>query len=283
MTSLELVAGDLSPLEEQALRRVFTRGERAWRRLAGSGGSGAIRLELAAEALFPTTDAPLWGEPARVSANGDEIRLDHAVFQAIVEPQRSRLRLYRDTSEAFPLEIALRTTLCALMPAAGGLPLHAAGVVAGAGLVFFGPSGAGKSTLAACSPFDVVSDELVAVAGEPWSLVESGFFGALEPASDDRRREDVPLVALFELEKLPDFQLTRLSPRTAARRMLGSLLVPPAPGPWRAALATLARLTEQVPVYRLGWKREEPPWNRLSEALPELEIPSALSVEANVV
>lgn len=268
----DLVAGRLSPLEERSLRRVSERGASTWRRLTGEGG--AIRLEIVEDPLFAVADAPPWGEPARVAAHGEGVQLAHAVFQAGIDPT-GLVRLYRETSEAFPLEITLRTALCTLLPGAGGLPFHAAGVVAGGGLLFFGPSGAGKSTLAGSSPFAVVSDELVAVVGEPWALVESGFFGELESAEASGLDDETPLAALFELEKAPEFRLARLSPGAAARRLLASLLVPPAPAPWRAALAALARLTERVPVYRLGWRREEPPWKRLSAALPELGIPPA--------
>jgi hypothetical protein len=158
--------------------------------------------------------------------------------------------------------------MMARLPVIGGLPLHAAGVVVeGRGVAFFGPSGAGKSTLAATAPFPVLSDELVALApGAPFQLVRSGFWGE---GGESGPAGPAPLRALVDLAKGPAFRLTRLRPAEAAGRVLASTPVPLAPPLWSRALAVVAALVGQVPVYRMEWTPAEPPWERLAGALSE--------------
>jgi hypothetical protein len=149
--------------------------------------------------------------------------------------------------------------MCCRLPLAGGVALHAAGVVVdGHGVVFFGASGAGKSTLAGTSPHPVVSDELVAVAGNPFELRRTGFWGAL----DERRGAPpaAPLAALVELDKGPRLELEPLDAATAFRRLLPVVVLPPAPELWRQATAVVARLVATVPVLRMAWHPAQPPW-----------------------
>jgi hypothetical protein len=110
-------------------------------------------------------------------------------------------------------------------PLVRALPLHAAGVaLPSGGVAFFGPSGAGKTTLSSCSPYPVLSDELVvARLGEPATLIRSGFWGegSGPPVSP------APLTALVELGKGPRFTLERLRPTEALRRLDESPSAPP--------------------------------------------------------
>ena len=217
---------------------------------------------------------PPWNEPAPPGdggttvegADGGRVRLRHARFLAEIDAFGGSARLYRRTDLDFALALTLRTALVARLPAVGGLPLHAAGLVLeGAGVAFFGVSGAGKSTLAALAPGAVLSDELVAVVpGAPFSLAASGHWGTLQGRA---RTDIVPLRALVELAKGPSFRLERLGPREAVRRLAGVTMVPPSPALWNAALAVAGRLVTTVPVYRMTWSPEAPPWEELSVAL----------------
>ena len=214
-------------------------------------------------ALFPQ-----W-EPAVQRWSGGRLLCSHRSFTAEIDPFSGRVRLHRREERAYPLETVIRTTMMARLPLLGGLPLHAAGVVVeGRGVAFFGPSGAGKTTVASTSPFPVLSDELVAVApGRPFDLVRSGFWGE-GPASG--RTGPAPLSLLVDLSKGAALRLTRLRPAEAAGRVLASVPVPLAPPLWSRALAVVAALVRELPVYRMEWAPAEPPWERLAGVLAEV-------------
>ena len=213
-------------------------------------------------ALFPQ-----W-EPAVQRWSGGRLRCSHRSFTAEIDPFSGRARLHRREERAYPLETVIRTTMMARLPLLGGLPLHAAGVVVeGRGVAFFGPSGAGKTTVASTSPFPVLSDELVAVApGRPFDLVRSGFWGE-GPASG--RTGPAPLSLLVDLSKGAALRLTRLRPAEAAGRVLASVPVPLAPPLWSRALAVVAALVRELPVYRMEWAPAEPPWEGLAGVLSQ--------------
>jgi hypothetical protein len=238
----------------------------------------AFRLELVDEPPWPGADLDAFADaaPALVSAAGGGLRVTHRRFAAAIDLGTGSGRLLRRREHGGAVEIVLRVALSARLPATGTLPLHAAGLVLdGRGVVFFGPSGAGKSTLSALAPGPVLSDEFVAVTLAPPTLRSTGFWGELDqpvlpPA-------EVPLAALVELGKGPAFRLERLRPVLALRRLLGVLMVPPHPGPWRAAMALAGEAAKTVPVYRMEWTPTGPPWESLREALalptPRMTLP----------
>jgi hypothetical protein len=231
-------------------------------------GASAFELTLVDEP--PWTEAAVEalpdGEPARVTAAGGRLRITHRQFLGEIDPARAKGRLYRSEADGGALEIALRVALTATLPGRGVLPLHAAGtVVDGAGLAFFGPSGAGKTTVARLWPGAVLSDELVAVGSEPPTLIPTGFFG--EMAGGRGPSSPAPLAALVELARGTAFRLERLDASTALRRLIGSILVPPLAAPWREAVTAAHRLSMAVPVYRMEWTPETPPWDELRRAL----------------
>lgn len=188
-----------------------------------------------------------------------------AAYRGEVVPATGTARLVRREGGAEPLHVLLKVALSCALPLSGGLLLHAAGIAVPSGtLLFFGPSGAGKSTLAATSPFSVLSDELVALLGPPpFRGAATGFWGTLPEPQDVAPEGEVR--ALVELAKGPRFELERLSPRTALRRLLGVALMPPVPAVWSAALAVLGNAADTVPAWRMSWSPEEPPWDRLLE------------------
>jgi hypothetical protein len=232
------------------------------------GSQDAVRIELVEAPPWTSGDAalfPQW-EPAVQRWEGGRLLCSHRSFTAEIDPFSGSARLHRREERAYPLETVIRTAMMARLPIAGGLPFHAAGVVAhGQGLLFFGPSGAGKTTLAATSPFPVLSDELVAVRpGRPFDLVRSGFWGE-GPAG--ARPDPAPLALLVDLARGPALRLTSLSPAEAAGRLLASVPVPHSPLLWSRALAVVAELVARVPVWRMEWTPAEPPWERLASLL----------------
>ena len=231
-----------------------------------------FHIELVGVAPWTSDDPalfPQW-EPAVQRWSGERLLASHRSFVAEIEPFASRARLFRREERAYPLETVIRTAMMARLPLAGGLPLHAAGVVmSGRGVAFFGPSGAGKTTLAATSPVPALSDELVAIApGRPFSLTRSGFWGEGRPRQSPA---PAPLALLVDLAKGEAFHAERLRPAQAAGRVLASVPVPHAPLLWQHALAVVAELVGRVPVVRMEWSPAAPPWVPLASLLAELE------------
>jgi hypothetical protein len=227
-----------------------------------------FRLSLVDEAPWPGADPASYPDhaAAEVRAVRGRLRVTHRRHLAEIDVEALEGRVRRPAPEDGGVEIALQVALCARLPSLGLLPLHAAGLVLDtAGLAFFGPSGAGKSTLAGLAPETVISDELVAVAAEPATLVPTGFFG--EMGRGRGLPAPAPLAALVELGRGAVFRLERLAPDRAFRRLLGVILVPPLPRAWSDALALAGRVTREVPVYRMEWAPEDPPWDRLRAAL----------------
>jgi hypothetical protein len=241
----------------------------------GQGPEGALepcRLRIVSERPYSPRPGPPTSPlaPAEFEYEGDLVRLGREDFAAEIDPTRRECRFFRAAGGGLTIQIALKTTMACVLPLSGGVVLHSAAVDAhGEGLAFFGPSGAGKSTLSALSPFPVLSDELVALSPGPvFSVQASGFWGTLDRA--DAPRGAVPLRAVFALEKGPRFLAGHLSASDAVRRLLGSTLVPSSPPLWRAALSALGELVRSVPVFRMEWTPDEPPWERILALLAEV-------------
>ncbi len=259
----------LIPDERNALARISRqgvgRGERAL----------PFHLRLVAEPPWTSADPTPFadGDPAAIDWVDERVRVTHARFLAELDPIGRSGRLFRRSRGRGALEVTLRTVLCSRLPFEGGLPLHAAGIVAeGQAVAFFGVSGAGKTTLAGLSPHPLLSDELVAAVAlgsgtgrAPFALAASGFWGTGE--QDRRSEKPWPLAALVELAKGARFRLDRLEPRVAIARLVRVILVPAGPPLWSAALAVLGRLVREVPVYRMSWSPGRPPWAELCELL----------------
>lgn len=216
---------------------------------------------------------PRRGETARVetargqASKAESIRILHADFRATVDVDPPEARLYRPGSDALGLLTTLRIATAARLPVAGGLLLHAAGLVTGdRALVFPGVSGAGKTTLAEASPWAVLSDELVAVVPAP----QGGFLAAPTPFRSPSSRETAdaaPLHALIGLAQEPAFRLTALDRGAAFRVLIANAAVPCATGPWKNALAAMAAISGHVPAFEMGWSPTAPPWALLAEAV----------------
>jgi len=254
---------ELTAADHSALTRLATPGA-----AQAASAATAFRIELDTDGDWgrAAREAHLDATPALVETLAGRVRVTHRRLFAEIDMAARCARVARPQSGGLGIDVALRTALCVALPFNDGLPLHAAGlVVEGRGVAFFGPSGAGKSTLSAACPWPVLSDELVAIFGDPPRLVATGFWGTEE--RDARAKGSHPLAALVELVKGERFEMTRLSPTAAVRRLVGVIPIAADADLWQHALAVLARLIKSVPVYRMSWTPAQPPWAPLSAAL----------------
>jgi hypothetical protein len=215
---------------------------------------GAHDFDLTVEDAPPHSTAPD-GEPATIHVDDDLVRVDHARFDATIDPfgRRVMLRCVEE-DRLFATEITVRAAMSALLPLEGGVLLHSAGIVIGErGVAFFGPSGAGKSTLSSLVDAPVLSDELIAITrdGDDFFVRATGFWGEMEerPFIDHA----YPLVHLVELSRGDDVAFDALSMRETARALVGVTVVPPHARLWRAALPIVNALS-RVASSRLRWK-----------------------------
>lgn len=227
-----------------------------------------VALETGGSATASVADGP--AGPAHVAWNGESLVLTHPAFEAVIDATVSTAVVRRHGDDPTGLVTTLRTALSARLPLEGGLVVHAAALERrGRGLVFFGPSGIGKSTLAQRSPWRVLSDELAAVlprhGGGPPRVSSAAFPG---PQPVGRRSAYAPRLACFiELAQGPRFHLERLERGTALRRLLGSIVVPPGPPLWSAALKVAGDLVRETPCYRMAWSLDASPFELLEAGL----------------
>jgi hypothetical protein len=266
VTAPRLLVDEEAPLSP-AEREVLAHPPAQW--LGSLPDEPAYRLSVAREPPWALPDGPPAADrvPARLQAIDGRVRVLHRRFQAEIDPHARVISFYRREPAAGGLAVAMRTALACQLPLSASLPLHAAGVLLkGQGLVFFGPSGAGKSTLAATFDGPVLSDELVAVGGEPFRLWSTGVAGTLGERGSTAGSG--PLWALVELAKADRFELQTLPAAVARQRLLQVIQVPLDARLWSAALAVLGRLLRSVPVYRMAWSRSEAPWDALRSLVP---------------
>jgi hypothetical protein len=244
-----------------------------WRlidRLAAQGAATPPACEFAVELVERVEAAcalprPSEGAPAAVHVRNGRVLLSQHRFAAELDPENLRGRLAREKGNASGLAVTLRVAAACFLPGSDALPLHAAAVVvAGSGVVFVGVSGAGKSTLARTSPWPVLSDEEVVLRGpQRWRVEASPLLRGHASVT----RASAPLHAVLDLEKSDTLELSRLSSAEALRRIARVVLVPAHASVWSETLRALCRLVESVPVYRLAWARQRPPWGELEALL----------------
>ena len=253
---------------------LFPAEREAVARLDGDDAEDAqppFRIELVPAPPWTSEDPalfPQW-EPAVQRWRDGRLLCSHRSFTAEVDPFGAHARLHRREERAYPLEAVVRTAMMARLPLVGGLALPRRGrrrATAGASSSS-GPRGPGRRPSprrrpSRCSPTS--SWRWRRVARSTWSGRASGAQGARAP-----RTERTPLALLVDLAKGPALRLTRLRPSEALGRVLGSAPVPLALPLWSRALAVVADLVERVPVYRMEWTPDEPPWERLLSVLAE--------------
>ncbi|HEX8172985.1 MAG TPA: hypothetical protein VF824_20800 [Thermoanaerobaculia bacterium] len=194
------------------------------------------------------------GEPAQIRVDGDRVVVQHARFDASIDPFTRAISVdCSDDDRPFADAIVERTALSCFLPLAGGLLLHSAGVVIGGRAVaFYGRSGAGKSTFASLVDAPLLSDELIAIErrGDAFVARASGFWGELE--SRAATAGSFPLHALVELGRGDDVALEPLNAREAMRALVAVAVVPPHPALWRAVMPIIEALAK-LRALRLRW------------------------------
>ncbi len=234
--------------------------------------NSAFQLTVRRQSPWPTEKGlHAGGAAAQITASQGNLLIHHRDFLASLDIHQGRGSLTRKTPLGFPLEICLRTALCALLPLNGGLALHSAGlIIDGAGLVFFGPSGAGKTSLAMATAFQVLSDELIAVSGAPLKLHSSGFWGEMG-GEDKVFKREAPLIALVELAKSDAFSMTRLTTAQGLHRLIKVMVLPLEATLWKSGIRVLAGIVDQVPIWRMGWSTKNSPGPELEAFVRKLK------------
>jgi hypothetical protein len=241
---------------------------RALRRLAGDHVEGRdFTLRITDTAPPKTKDAPRDGEPAAITTDGSRILVVHERFAGWIDPQSYEAEVFRgETTEAFAIEIVLRTALGCRLPQESGVLLHSAGIVIdGSAYVFYGISGAGKSTLAGFMK-NVLSDELVALRHDAngFTARATGFWGTLDSA--EAPAGAYPLRAAIELSRGDGVSLETLSVAEARRKLLLVAVVPPQQELWTATLRVIDDLA-RVTAFQLAWTPSEENATRVIEML----------------
>lgn len=203
------------------------------------------------------------GEPAAITAEGARVRVAHARFAAMIDPLSYRASLHRrDRSNAFAIEVVLRTALGCRLPLESGLLMHTAGIVIdGGAYLFYGVSGAGKSTLASFMQ-SVLSDELVAV--QRGFARATGFWGTLDAIDAPGGR--YPLRATIELGRHEGLALTTIDAKAARKALLLVAVVPPQQQLWMKTLEVIESLA-RIPAFRLEWMPSRENAERIVTAL----------------
>jgi hypothetical protein len=169
---------------------------------------------------------------------------------------------FRGVRHEYALDSLLRVLLSVTLLPRRGFLLHAATVVRnGRAYVFTGRSGAGKSTVAALSPPGAaLTDEisLLRFSDGAWRAHGTPFWGAFRAAGSNRR---VPVAGIYSLTKAPEDRLERLPVKQALRALLPNVLFfSTSPRENETLLQLLADATEQIPVYRLRFRRHAAFW-----------------------
>ncbi len=163
------------------------------------------------------------------------------------------------------VEYLLRVAFALLAFEAGGLMLHAAGIVRGKqAYLFFGHSGAGKTTIARHSTDAdaiVLNDDLVILRPKPsgWQAYGTPFWN---PTQTRPSSHDAPLGALFQLVQDRQVFLEPLSPSKAIAELVANVPVIPAdPARGLSLLQRISDVVQCTPVQRLHFLPDSSFWN----------------------
>ncbi len=162
----------------------------------------------------------------------------------------------------FALDSLLRILLSVMLLPRRGFLLHAATVVRDdRAYIFAGRSGAGKSTVATLSPSGgVLTDEisLLRFSGGAWQAHGTPFWGEFRAAGSNRH---VPVAGIYALAQAPEDRLERLSIKQALRALLPNVLFFESSNrQTQHLLQLLAEASEQIPIYRLYFRRHARFW-----------------------
>jgi hypothetical protein len=169
------------------------------------------------------------------------------------------------------LDYFVRVAVAVLAFEAGGMLLHAAGVLShGRAHIFIGRSGSGKTTLARLAgPRPVLNDDLVVVlpSATGWRAYATPFTHAAQVPPTGPL--DAPIAGLYTLTQDGDVYLTQLSSGQALATLVANApVVNGDPGRLRSLLARLAILAQSVPVRDLHFRPDPTCWDLIDGSMP---------------
>lgn len=170
--------------------------------------------------------------------------------------------LFQRGSENF-----LRAVTSGFIAERGGLLLHGAAVVRrGRAYVFFGPSGSGKTTVTRLSPDDLVlGDDLTLLVRDGGAFRAAGIpFGMAHHHVPDTN-EAFPVAGLHRLVQSNEVRRERVTGAAAMAEVIASLpFVLDGVDP-RVPMEIAARLTGEVPLWRLHFRKDDAFWGVIEE------------------
>jgi hypothetical protein len=205
------------------------------------------------------------GADLQTTVDCGRVRLSRSDFVAHLEPDRHSGCATLVEPDRIALEAFLRVMWSIALPDAGGMLVHAASVERnGRAFLFPGRSGSGKTTLCRLSRANqILSDEMSLVCSMADGATCHGtpFAGELGIPGPNRA---VPLSAVCMLEHGERHALVRERPPGALRALLPHVVhfVRDA-GLTARVFAVAARLVEQVPCFRLSFRRDPGFWDLL--------------------
>jgi hypothetical protein len=203
--------------------------------------------------------------PAEFQAGA--LRFTSAAYSGYIDPASGKAACTLTTAHALSaVDYFLRACLALLAFEAGGLLLHAAGLLRnGRGYLFFGPSGAGKTTAARVSHAEagaiVLNDDLVVLLprADRWWVQATPFTNPSQvPPSGDWCS---PLHAIYRLAHSRQVRSEPIVPALALAELLTSCpIVSGDPDRADRLLARLDHLVRAVPVKRLYLRPDASFW-----------------------
>lgn len=184
--------------------------------------------------VYLSLDIQLQGEARRSSTLDTGMQFKEGVlhfsapgYEGKVSEQEGSGKI--SISSKYPLEeidYALRVAYALLAFQAGGLMIHAAGIVQnGAAYLFFGPSGAGKTTVSRLSTKgSVLNDDLVILLPKEkgWRVYGTPFWN---PTQVTPNASSAPLAGLFRLVQSKRVSLGALSSSEAIAELVANVPV----------------------------------------------------------
>jgi hypothetical protein len=177
----------------------------------------------------------------------------------ILGPERAE---FHGVRHEYALDSLLRILLTIVLLPRRGFLLHGATVVRdGRAHIFFGRSGAGKSTVASLSPKgSVLTDEisLLRYSNGCWQAHGTPFWGEFRAAGVNRT---FPVAGLYLLKQANEEHVEPLSAKQALRALLPCVLFfASEKRAHETLLRTLMALIEEIPCYRLHFRRNAEFW-----------------------